>query len=101
MQQIIVMARAEKNGRVLKGKEGQLYGRLYLVLTEYNRDTDEDIVSRFRIHIDGATAGDIVKVREGDFVMVEGRPETDAYLDSNGEAKADLVIFANRWKILK
>ena len=40
-------------------------------------------------------------VNKGDLVMVDGRPDVDAYMSNEGEAKANLIVIAEKWKVLK
>jgi single-stranded DNA-binding protein len=101
MQQLIVLGRAVKDGEVLASKEGKNYGKFSVAVNEYLGAKKEERTSFYNVLVFNKTHDKTDKIKKGDYVMVEGRPETDAYINNDGEAKANLVVFANRWKLLK
>ena len=101
MQQLIVLGRAVKDGEVLASKEGKNYGKFSVAVNEYLGAKKEERTSYYNVLVFNKTHDKTDKIKKGDYVMVEGRPETDAYINNDGEAKANLVVFANRWKLLK
>jgi single-stranded DNA-binding protein len=101
MQQLIVLGRAVKDGEVLASKEGKNYGKFSVAVNEYLGTKKEERTSFYNVLVFNKTHDKTDKIKKGDYVMVEGRPETDAYINNDGEAKANLVVFANRWKLLK
>lgn len=101
MQQLIVLGRATKDGEVLESKEGKNYARFSVAVNEYLGAKKEERTNFYNVLIFNKSHERVEKVKKGDFVMVEGRPEAEAYLNSEGEAKANLTVFANRWRLLK
>jgi single-strand DNA-binding protein len=101
MQQLIVLGRATKDGEVLESKEGKNYGRFSVAVNEYLGSKKEERTSFFNVLVFNKSHSKTEKIKKGDYVMVEGRPEPDAYLSSEGEAKANMTVFANKWRVLK
>jgi single-strand DNA-binding protein len=101
MQQLLVLGRATKDGEVLESKDGKNYARFSVAVNEYLGGKKEERTSFFNILIFNKSYERVDKVKKGDYVMVEGRPEADAYLSNEGEAKASMTVFANKWRVLK
>ena len=101
MQQLIVLGRATKDGEVLASKEGKNYARFGVAVNEYVGTERQERTNFYNVLIFNKTYERVDKVKKGDYVMVEGRPEAEAYLSSDGEAKASMTVFANRWRLLK
>lgn len=101
MQQLIVLGRATKDGEVLASKEGKGYAKFGVAVNEYMGTEKEERTTFYNVLIFNKSHERVQKVKKGDFVMVEGRPEADAYLSNDGEAKANMTVFANRWRLLK
>jgi len=101
MQQLIVLGRATKDGEVLASKEGKNYAKFGVAVNEYLGAEKQERTSFYNVLIFNKSHEKVERVKKGDYVMVEGRPEADAYLSSEGEAKASMTVFANRWRLLK
>lgn len=101
MQQLIVLGRATKDGEVLESKDGRNYGKFSVAVNEYLGAKKEERTSFFNVLIFNKSHERVDKIKKGDYVMVEGRPEADAYLSNEGEAKANMTVFANKWRVLK
>ncbi len=101
LQQLLIMGRATKDAEVLESKEGRKYARFSLAVNEYlGKDRDER-TTFYNCLIFNKTSENAVKIIKGDLVMVDGRPDVDAYISNEGEAKANLIVVADRWKVLK
>lgn len=101
MQQLIVLGRATKDGEVLASREGKNYAKFAVAVNEYLGSEKTERTTFYNILVFNKTHEKVEKVKKGDFVMVEGRPEAEAYLNGEGEAKANLTVFASRWRVLK
>lgn len=95
------MGRATKNAEVLESKEGKKYARFSLAVNEYLGKDKDERTTFYNVLIFNKTCDSADKIIKGDLVMVDGRPDVDAYISNEGEAKANLIVFADRWKILK
>jgi single-stranded DNA-binding protein len=47
------------------------------------------------------TSGNAESIKKGDLVLVDGRPDVDPYISEDGEAKASLVVYADKWRVVK
>ena len=101
LQQLLLMGRATKDAEVLDSKEGKKYARFSLAVNEYLNKTKESKSYFYNILIFNKTSVNAEKIKKGDLVMVDGRPEVDAYLSNEGEIKGNIVVVANKWKLLK
>jgi len=101
LQQLILLGRATKDAEVLESKDGKNYARFSVAVNEYlGKDKDERTTFYNALIFNKSQAkADIIK--KGDQVLIEGRPDVDPYLSKEGEAKASLVVFIDRWKVLK
>ena len=95
------MGRATKDAEVLDSKEGKKYARFTIAVNEYlGKDKDQKTYF-YNCLIFNKTSDQAEKIKKGDLVMVDGRPEVDAYLSNEGEAKGNIVVIAHKWKVLK
>ena len=101
MQQLLIMGRATKNAEVLESKEGKKYARFSVAVNEYRGKENDERTTFYNVLIFNKTSIGADKISKGDLVMVDGRPDTDAYISNDGEAKANLIVVADRWKVLK
>lgn len=101
MQQLIVLGRATKDGEVLASKEGKNYAKFGVAVNEYLGTEKDERTTFYNVLIFNKSHEKAERIKKGDFVMVEGRPEAEAYLSNEGEAKASMTVFANRWRLLK
>lgn len=101
MQQLLVMGRATKDAEVLESKEGKKYGRFSVAVNEYLGKDREARTTFFNVLVFNKTSENTNKILKGDLVMVDGRPDVDAYISNEGEARANLIVIADRWKVLK
>lgn len=101
LQQLLVMGRSTIDAEVLVSREGKKYARFSVAVNEYLGRDKEEKTSYYNCLIFNKTAENASSIKKGDLVMVDGRPDVDAYISNDGEAKANLVLVADRWKVLK
>lgn len=101
MQQLLLMGRATKDAEILESKEGKTYARFSLAVNEFLGKDKDERTTFYNVLIFNKTSVSADKISKGDLVMVDGRPDVDAYLANDGTAKANLVVVANRWKLLQ
>ena len=100
LQQLLLVGRATKDAEVLESKEGKTYGKFSMAVNEYRGKDNEEGTSFYNILVFNKTAPNIDKIQKGGMVMIQGRPSVDPYLSKEGEPKASLVVFADKWKKL-
>jgi single-stranded DNA-binding protein len=100
---MLVLGRATKDAEVLESKEGKSYARFGIAVNEYigKGEKKEEKSYFYNVLIFNKTFDKADLIKKGDLVMVDGRPDIDAYLSEDGEPKAQIVIFANKWKLIK
>ncbi|MEB3189054.1 MAG: single-stranded DNA-binding protein [Snowella sp.] len=101
MQQLLIMGRATKNAEILESKEGKSYARFSVAVNEFVGSDREQKVTYYNCLVFNRNSINAIKIQKGDLVMVDGRPDVDAYLSNEGEAKANLIVVADRFKVLK
>ncbi len=101
MQQLLVLGRATKDAEVLESKEGKPYARFSLAVNEYLGKDKDERTTFYNVLIFNKTSVNAEKITKGNLVMVDGRPEVDAYISNEGNAKANLVVVANRWRVIQ
>ncbi len=101
IQQLLIIGRATKQAEILESKEGKKFGKFSIAVNEFRKDKAESEPTFYNVLVFNKTFENITRIEKGNLVMVDGRPSVDAYLNQDGEAKANLVVFANRWKVIK
>lgn len=100
LQQLMLLGRATRDSEQLSSKEGKKYAKFGLAINEYRGKDREEKTTFYEILIFNKSAEKSDKVKKGALVMIHGRPEVDAYLSKTGEAKANLVVFADKWRVI-
>lgn len=99
---IFLAGHATKDAEVLKSKKDTEFAKFSLAVNEYIAKTKEEKVTYFDIIVFGKNAAKVAEhVKKGDSVVVNGRPEANAYLSKDGEAKASVTVIADSWQVLK
>lgn len=101
MQQLLVLGRATKDAEVLESKEGKSYARFSLAVNEYVGKEKDEHTTFYNVLIFNKTSANAQRIAKGSLVMVDGRPDVDAYISNDGDAKANLVVVANRWRVIQ
>ena len=103
MHTLVLLGRATKDAEVLTSKAKTKYTKFSVAVNEYNSKTKEEKPYYYDVLVFGKTAEKAVEhVKKGDTVMVQGRPEADAYISKkDNEAKGSIKVMADSWKVLK
>jgi len=104
MQQMLVLGRATKDAEVLDSKEGKRYARFSVAVNELigkDKKKKEEKSYFYNVLVFNKTCEKAELIKKGDLVMVDGRPDVDAYLSNEGEPRANIIVYANKWKLIK
>ena len=101
LQQLLLLGRATKDAEIMESKEGKKYARFSVAVNEYMGKQKEEKTQFYNVLIFNKTLEKADIVKKGDLVMIEGRPDVDAYLSNEGEAKANLIVYTDKWKVIK
>ncbi|KXK08724.1 MAG: single-stranded DNA-binding protein [Candidatus Dojkabacteria bacterium] len=103
LQQLFLLGRSTRDAEVLESKEGKSYAKFSLAVNEFRQTgaERETYTQYYNVLVFGKRSGRAEAIKKGDLVMVDGRPDVDAYLSNDGEPKASLIVFADRFRIMK
>lgn len=101
MQQLLLLGRATKDAELLESKEGKKFGKMSIAVNDYSKGKEKSTPSYYSVLVFNKTIDNLTKVLKGDLVMIDGKPSIDAYINNDGEAKANIVVLANKWKVIK
>ena len=99
----ILIGNATKDAEALESKAGKKYTKFSLAVNQYLGPNTEEKTYFYDILVFGKTVDKVVElVKKGDQVLINGRPEIDAYMSKKDkEPKAHVTIIAESWKVLK
>ncbi|MBN1916127.1 single-stranded DNA-binding protein [Candidatus Dojkabacteria bacterium] len=112
LQQLLLVGRATKDGKVHNSKKGKKFGTFSLAVNRYIEKADNKKGSSKEEKKEETTFYEIVsfgkkgeavseRIRKGELIVVTGRPAAEAYLSKDGEAKAQLKVVARDWYVIK
>jgi len=103
LQQLYLLGRSTKDAEVLESKEGKQYAKFSLAINEYfgRGDDRTDRTQFYNVLVVNKSSENASRIKKGDLVLVDGRPDVDAYISKDGEAKANMVVFADKWRVMK
>ncbi|MEI7580060.1 MAG: single-stranded DNA-binding protein [bacterium] len=99
-QQLMLVGRATKDAEALESKEGKKFAKFGLAINEYRGKDLDERTTFYNVLIFNKSQERIESIKKGNLLYIQGRPDIDAYLSKSGEAKANLVMFADRWKVI-
>lgn len=103
MQKLYLIGRATKDAEIVETKNNKSFVKFSLAVNRYIKGAKDSEVSFFdclyfmESHVD--KIGE--RVKKGDLIFAEGRPEVEAYLSKSGEAKATLKVILNDLQVIK
>lgn len=103
MQKLILVGRATKDAESIAAKSGKNFAVFTVAVNRYlGKDKGEEATFYDCIVFSEKTVEKAAeKIRKGDVVIVEGRPEAEAYLSKENEAKGQLKVIVDDWQVLK
>jgi single-strand DNA-binding protein len=101
LQHLLILGRSTKDAEVTESKDGKKYARFSVAVNEYLGKEKADKVTFYNVLIFNKSSEKADKIKKGDMVLVEGKPEADAYVSKDGTAKANIVVYADKWKLVK
>jgi single-strand DNA-binding protein len=103
LQTIILLGRATKDAESIATKKNTNFTKFSIAVNDFNSKTKEESSSFYDILVFGKQGeAALEKVKKGDTVMVVGKPETEAYISkTTKEAKSQINVLADSWKVLK
>lgn len=99
MQQTLILGRVEMPGRIIQTKEGVDFGVFSVCVKTYS--ADKESTKYYNIEVFNKDLEKVKTITKGTLVIVDGEARPRAWLSNDGEAKAELVIKANRYRLLK
>jgi single-stranded DNA-binding protein len=99
MQQTLIMGRSTGAGKIIQTKEGKDFGIFSVAVNTYGPDRES--TKYYSIEVFNKTLEKVKEIKKGDLVMVDGEARSRGWLSNEGEVKTELVIKANRFKLLK
>lgn len=103
MQKLFILGRATRDAEIISGKKGKDFAVFTIASNRYmgkekgEEVTFYDVISFSEKGVKRAESD----IKKGDLIFVEGRPEAEAYLSKDGEAKAKIKVVADNWQALK
>lgn len=102
-QCLFLIGRATKDAEELVSKAEKKFTKFSLAVNEYNFVTKEENATFYDVLIFGKNYEKALeKVKKGDRVIVEGKPEIDVYIPKKSkEPKGTITVLADSWKVVK
>lgn len=105
MQRIMLAGHVTKDAELISSKAGTNFAVFTLAVNRaFSKDTEKQREANFYdIICFGEERAKVIesKVKKGDLVFVEGRPEAEAYTDKSGEPKAAIKVIVDTWQVIK
>jgi len=100
---LFLVGRATKDAETLKTKADKIFSKFSVAVNEYKGKDIEEKVYYYDVLVFGNTAAKAKEhIKKGDAIIVQGRPEANAYIPKDGkEPKAKITVLAESWKVLK
>lgn len=103
MQKLILLGHATRDAENKEAKSGKDYATFGMAVNRYLGKEKGADTTFYECIVFGKKQVEKVaeKIKSGDLVLVTGRPEAEAYLSKEGEAKSKLTVFVDDWQALK
>lgn len=101
-QHFIIFGRATKDAELFESKKKTQFAKFSVAVNEFNKKEKIENASFYDVVIFGnSTKAVLNSVKKGTQVLIEGKPEAEAYLSKENEPKAKISILAESWKVVK
>ena len=103
MQKLILLGRATKDAELVDAKSGKQFVAFSLAVNRYlGKERGEETHFYDCVIFPKKDAAEKAeKIKKGDLVAAEGRPEAEAYLSKEGEPRARLKVIVDDWQAIK
>ncbi len=103
MQKLLLLGRATKDAEIITSNAGKDFGVFSVAVNRYLGKEKGNEPTFYECVMFNASRTEklVEQVKKGDLIIVEGRPEADAYLSKEGEAKSKLKVIVDDWQVLK
>ncbi len=103
VQKLYLVGRATKDAEAFDAKSGKKFAVFSLAVNRFLGKEKEPEVNYYDCILfnEKVVAKAIEKIKKGDKLLIEGRPEAEAYLSKDNEPKAKLKVFVDDWQVLK
>ena len=103
IQHIHLVGNATKDAESLTGKNEKKFTKFSLAVNDYNPVSKESTPTYYDVLIFGNGSEKVLdKVKKGDRIVVDGKPQIEAYLSKKDkQPKASVSVVADGFKILK
>src|SRR5689334_2704305 len=102
IQKLILLGRATKDAEAVQEK----FIAFSVAVNRYvgkpkTKDREQEVTFYECLSFGKEVSKRAALIKKGDLIVVEGRPEVEAYLSKEGEAKATLKVLVDDWQVLK
>lgn len=100
---LLLAGRTTKDPETFKTKSDKIFTKFTLAVNEYmGKDKEEKTYFYNVLVFDNTAPTALEKIKKGDLVFVQGRPEADAYISKkDNEPKASISVITESWKVMK
>lgn len=102
-QNITLLGRATKDSALVSSKDGKQFSAFSVAVNRY-MGKDQDSQAQYYdclVFGEKQASNAYNKIKKGDIVTLWGRPETEAYINKEGEPKANIKVIVDDWQVLK
>jgi len=101
MQQLLLLGRATKDAEVLESKQGKKYAKFGMAVNEYMGKEKGSTAYFYDVLIFNKSVPKADRIKKGDLIILNGKPNAEAYISKEGEAKAKMIVYAKTWNLIK
>jgi single-strand DNA-binding protein len=104
MQKLLLLGRATGDAELVDAKNGKPFITFSLAVNRYLGKEKGEEAQFYDCMIFGKKESmkkGVAQIKKGAMLLLDGRPEAEAYLSKGGEAKAQIKVMVNEWQLLK
>ncbi len=103
LQKIILLGHATHDAETIESKNGKPFAKFGLATNRFLGKDKGSEVTFYECLVFGEKQIEKVTelIKKGDRITVDGRPNTDAYISKDGEAKAAVSVIVDYWNVMK
>lgn len=103
LQHLLLLGRATKDPETLTSKNGKIFAKFSIAVNEYMGPKVDEKTYYYNIVVFDTTAPKVIeRVKKGDIVFIQGRPEVEAYISKKDDSpKGSISVVAKSWQVIK